>query len=137
MNRACRPLWDLEVAVCDPTGCGAAQSIETDWGILVAWEIDVRIEPISDGTVVVAFSYWSPENCGQLLEVILVDPVSGALVGSLGAATVGGPFDLVVRDAVATVVFGGEAGGLQLVDFPLSGSGAGDDSLVVKHCPTP
>ena len=60
-----------------------------------------------------------------------------ALVGSLGAATVGGPFDLVVRDAVATVVFGGEAGGLQLVDFPLSGSGAGDDSLVVKHCPTP
>jgi hypothetical protein len=135
--RAVVERWDLEVAVCDQAGCGAAQPVETDWGILVAWEIDVRIEPISDGTVVFAFSYWSPESCGQLLEVTRVDPVSGAVVGSLGAATVGGPFDLVVRADVATVVFGGEAGGLQMVDFPLSGSGAGDDSLVVKHCPTP
>jgi hypothetical protein len=88
--------------------------------------------------VAVFFSYWSPDQCARLLEIATVDPRRGMVDTELGDYVVGGSsFDSVMRNGALLVVFGGEVGGLHLVEMPLTEPSSIDaDSALPDRCPT-
>ncbi len=130
--------WEIRVAVCNRTSCGEARRVEAGWELLMSWTRDPRLLRTPDGTVAVAFRYWSPDQCAALLELATLDPQRGMVGTELGTYVyAGSSFDSVMRNGALLVVFGGEGGGLHLVEMPLTEPSPIDaDSPLSDRCAT-